>query len=353
MILLAFIALCLCPFLLSNSMPIRFLLSGVFMLAGWPRIFTYLGRPARWFMAWLAWAVLGCFLCDHPLLAINGWHLRCEGAITYVLLTYFAWIYWSRFYDLKPITFVLIGLCLVYPIAGALMPEDFFMRMCLPNVALGSLAALSVILAFNLRWELPILCLPALVQSGSRSALAAVLGGVAIASTGWFISQFKGRLTLIRGLLVVLAMAVASMCYAPLRHKVLSTHFDFSGSRSQWIRQVNVLAYTMPLTGYGLDTGSEYLKPATGPTVDQGKTPDRAHFLPADILLWTGWVGLILVFGVLVEAFVVTVSDPSAINIGCFSSLMGFVIFSCLNPAGVPSLALAILAIFGIKDRKI
>jgi hypothetical protein len=62
----------------------------------------------------LGWFALSSFASPWPMLAIEGFYMRMEGLITWVILFMLGSYYWKVFPDLKGITTTLfIGICAI------------------------------------------------------------------------------------------------------------------------------------------------------------------------------------------------------------------------------------------------
>lgn len=341
---LAFLALLFAPGFGVNSLINRLFACAILLVIAEPRLKPKLEITQKLFLAWLAWAALSCALSPHSEMALQGYYLRSEGLLTWLVLTCFAFAYWSYYEGAKAMTLLLTVSCLVL-FWFMRSPEE--MPFIMPEVALGGFAALAAVYIYgNFGGCVPLLPLIPLLYSGQRSAIAAVVAGIAcryvfipLSARAW------------KTLLVVACLCAAIIPLTPLKAKLAhSNPFTIGqGARSDWIRQAYDLSFDRPLTGFGLDTLSKYLQPASEAYRHKSAIPDRTHNIAFDLILQTGWVGYLLALLVLGAAFGVTWKGRNERNVTCFCVLVAWIVYGLFNPQGVPAHALALIAIYGIR----
>ena len=297
------------------------------------------------FFAFLGWAALCCFMSPWPALAVYGCHLRYEGLLTYALCALFAWEYWRNFETVKAITLPLLILTASYPFFTHWIGLELCGWLIVPPVAIGAMCAVGFGIAYPLsRWvAVPILVCG--LWTGSRAFLVSAVLVVLIVEG----LKFE-RKAAFKWCLAVLAISIAVIPFTPLKAKILNTRVDFEGSRSQWIKQAISLSRSLPLTGYGLDTGTEWLKPAHGRTAEaKDVIADRTHNLFTDVLIWTGWTGLFLFVALLFSTGKAVIDHFDNENLACGLGCLAFVTFGLMNPLGCVALVLFFTCILGVR----
>lgn len=309
-----------------------------------------------WFI-FMAWVGIGIFYSDHPMLAFQGFYpYRCEGYLTFLVMTLLAVIYWKTFESIKPLCYTVGIICLALTVSQYMNITIYnYDRIFLPSVARSSTAAESGPLLMLIHPFLAILSVFPILASGNRSALVALFVGCIFYL--WF--RFKHHLTkeerkFIPPLLPVM-VGIIFLCLLPLAHEKLTKipnllHLG-TGARSSWILQGSNLSHALPITGFGLDTLGEYLKPPQGAGYEDLSRfiCDRTHFIPYDIILMTGWIGYTIVLLAFGYALAITLKWPEAENLACFGVVLTWAVFNCANPSGLLSNSIALTALFGIK----
>lgn len=184
--------------------------------------------------------------------------------------------------------------------------------------------------------------------TGSRSFLVCMI--VSIVITEALKLRRGGVYKAFKVVLAILAVVMASVVpFDALRIKLMNTRVSFEGSRAQWAKQaIEISSYSYPW-GWGLDTGSELLKSPKGRTAEIDVISDRTHNIFCDVLLWSGSIGLLLFLSVLVFTAKRIWLFHSPNNIACGLGALSVIIFSCMNPFGIPALALFFMCILGVR----
>lgn len=281
-----------------------------------------------------------------------------EGLLAWTIMFILADTYWKLESDLKLLNVLLvIGLSILIILhlltfdqraitAGDFRKENWFMWVTSTNIGIATFAGLSLPLLFSYNALLAGLSVIALFIGTTRSAwLAGVCGLVVFL---WL--SFKPTLRSI-ALLVCIALSLALSVHWLTGKKMPSLDSVGAGSRPQFMLQAEDKAYVAPITGYGLDTQSKYLRPASGITKHRGTVTDRAHFLPLDITLQIGWIGYLLCCAILAKAIHVTWYNRTRRNVACLSVIVSFVVATCMNPSGIPAIALLSIGLFGIQEK--
>lgn len=303
-------------------------------------------RPVgKLYLVWLAWTAIGCFLSPWPWLAIQGYHSRQEGLIAYITLTIFALLYWQCFEDFMPLFISLGILGISLPFLSTVMEPTTFNWLCSPPVAQSALFAIGTAILYSMHRSFVILTICGLVNANMRSGLIGAIAGILVYEA----LTFKGRKKALGWLLTLFVGLALVLPFTKLGYKLSKTDFSFAGSRSQWALAALESAYSMPLTGWGLDVGSEILKPATGPTADKGAVADKTHNIIYDLLIFTGWPGLALALFIFVYSAFLTWETKNPINITCMSGLAAFAACGFINPLGLPGICLALVCLFGLR----
>lgn len=297
------------------------------------------------FFAFLCWTALCCFMSPWPALAVYGFHMRYEGLLTYVICLFLAIEYWKNFATVKGITLPLILLSVIYPFIHSYTPE-WAGWLLVPQVAIGAMCAVGFGILYPINRYLTLPIAIAGIWTGSRAFFVCMILTIAITEClnfkqiwrlKWFLAAF--------GLLVALVLP-----FTPLKQKLENTRFDFQGSRSQWIYQAIGISKALPLTGYGLDTGSEWLKPAKGRTAEHKDViADRVHNIYFDVLIWTGWIGAFIAVIMISWTLLTAFTNRTLENVACGLGIASYLAFSVFNPLGAPSLALFFICILGVR----
>lgn len=341
----ALIALVATPGLTENSQPMKLLACVVACLCLSPekafKIF-----PHHWAVfGWLVWAAIGCILSPFPSLAIYGFHLRYEGLITFVLLVYLAFE-WSKNMELGAIGWIGSALSVAYLLLIPLLHDTELSWLMLPKVPMAGLLAVAFGVAYHQnRWlGLPIIACG--MATGSRSFI--LCAGLAVACSECLKTEnlHIKRIVVLASLLIV---SVAILPFTPLAGKLKNTEFSGTGARAQWILQADTLSKSIYPWGLGLDTGSTWLKDPKAVYAEKGAISDKVHNVFYDILVCTGWVGLIIVFLGLGSCIYHAFYYPTIRNEAAAIGILCYMVFGVMNPTGIPATALMLICVFNLK----
>ena len=325
------------------------------------------------FFTWLAWCGIGIFFSEYPLMAFQGFYpYRGEGLLTFLILTCFALSYWKVFDSLRPLGWIMAGICLFLFIAFVVIvyfwegdygdrsyAKNFFDRALLPDVAVASFACQTGAIMAYIHPLLGLIAALPLVDAASRSGLIALF----VSLTTFVILTKKTNLTISSkklGKYCLVGIVVLGLSFL-LVGKIVGMNQKLtsipkiqtmgSGARSQWILQGANLASRLPLTGFGLDTLSNYLQTPTGGQWKEMRRyiSDRTHNIMYDIILQTGWVGFTMLLLTLGYAVAICVHHPDRHNIACLCALIAWGIFAHANPHGMLGNSTALICLFGIR----
>lgn len=319
-----------------------------FLLMVTPR-YDFKLQPLHWLLiGWLVWCGICCWNSAYPVLSWVGYHLRVEGFLTWIVMASLAYFYWRV---TLTETFMQLGCALTLLltlILNNVLSDEQFQLIAFTPVALGSLCAVMAVTLYSIGPWMTVFIIPFIALSNNRSGLIA-----AIASLMVFIALRTGfkRFLRIGGVFALLAGLIV-IC-SPLKTKFahISPSSMGSGARPQWILQAEDLSMALPVTGFGLDTLSKYLKPVA--SLDKyGSTPvaDKTHYLPYDIILMTGWIGYALFLAMAGVAVWIGITYRTERNVLCLSILTGWFVFGLFNPQGCYSTFIAIWAVFGLRE---
>lgn len=354
LLFLAFIAINFFPALSSNSLPAKMTICCVLLLLIDLEGRKRMGTTAKLYMAWLIWAGIGSFLSNWSVMAVDGFYGRYEGFLTYIVVTIFAYLYWQTCETWLPLVLAIGVLGVMLPFLSSMIPPNTFEWLASPPVAQSAMFAVATAILYSIHRSFVIVTISGLVNAGMRSGVIAALAGCLayeLLTRSWSWNKKAAWRTLAASV-AVFAVLTLSMHHSKLWTKLKATSFDFTGSRSQWVVQVDDIARLyMPLTGFGLDTGSEILQPATGKTHHAGAIADRAHNVLSDMLLWTGWPGLACAILIFAYAVALTWTHRTFQNVTCMAGLTAFVVYGFINPLGIPALFLMGVCVFGFEDQ--
>jgi hypothetical protein len=345
MIFLSFLALLACPGLSQNSQVAKLALSTMFLISCREGQRISFETHHKLYFGWLGMAAISSITSYWPSIAIYGFHYRYEGLLTYIVVTCLAVYYW-RNYDTLMVLYLasLIG-CTAWLIAKFYLDDETLGWLLLPPLAISGLSAVMFGATYMIsrKASLPFLLFG--LVAGYRAFLLSAM-------VSFIIGELIRRdlKAYWKQTLVVIVAILAVLPFTPLLNKIKNTNFTLSGSRSQWIQQAWVAANHMPLQGYGLDSGSEILKTPKGKTAEKDVISDRVHNIIFDILLWSGWFGLGMVFMVFWYLCRATYQNLSNVNLACFMGVLCYALFNIVNPSGVPSLAAMLICLFGITN---
>lgn len=326
------------------------------------------------FIAWVVWCSIGVFFSEFPSYAFYGFYpYRGEGIITLLILTCFAFTYWQTFNTIKELGIILLVSALLIMFGHLFIviywrgdfgtvehAKIWFEKFFISGVGIGSLMSTGFpILSSVFPWLFMISIIP-IIDSTCRSALFAFACLTPILA--W--RYYKSLIT-VKGVAITWAFVCLLLFTSPIWFKLfhieqklaqipnISRNLDANyGARPQWILQANSLSRSLPLTGFGLDTLSEYLRDPKGQEWRSYFISDRTHNIAYDIILMTGWLGytiLLLSFG---YALAVAINYPSNQNFLCICSVIGWIIFGLFNPHGTLGNIVALIALFGIRKEE-
>ncbi len=322
------------------------------------------------FFAWLLWAALGTIFSDYQAMSFYGFYpYRGDGLLTYLIITCMAVLYWMNFKTLKPLAGMFIIAFVIaigayfyfvtrwyknFPEQGA--ASMFFGRFFLPEVGIGSFACQASIITAILNPLFAFLGLIVLIEAKSRIGLIAWAITLSLAS----LYRYRKYLTKKRFLGIICLLGTLFLLFECVKGKLpISTKFTYRpdvmklgmGARSQWLLQGSNLSRSMPLTGFGLDTLSEYLhEPRGKELVGYSELySDRTHNIAMDSILQTGWIGFTLILLTLGGAIGITWFYPTRQNVVCLGVLGAFLIYGMANPHGIVGNLTALTCLFGIR----
>jgi hypothetical protein len=371
------ILLCAPGYSQNNQLNRLFLVSCILLIAKHP-IKLKLDLHHYLFFGWIAWMGLGVMNSDYAMMAFQGYYpYRCQGFLTYLMITLIAVSYWKSFESIKPLAWFGVIACLVMTLwyywkvplwedelGTQFVEQNYFASLFLPDVAISAFACLCGILAIQIHPALSVIAFFPILNAGSRSAIAGMLLAwiicvYAIRKELYFKIPIKIKLTNFSkwGLVAIVAICLISLAfeksyYFEQRFENLPKVSQMGhGARPQWLLQASFLSQRLPLTGFGIDTLSEYLEKPTGAPCEglRKYIPDKVHNIAYDIILQTGWIGytlLLLCFG---YAVALALKFPDKQNWVCVCTLISLILFGLLNPHGLICEAVAATALFGIR----
>lgn len=361
---LCFLAMLLAPGYTTNQQLNRMLtVSVLLLLIRHP--YKLIKNAHHWlFFGWLAWCIVGIYFSHHRMMAFQGFYpYRCEGFLTYILVTCLAVSYWKVFTDLKPLCYTCIaGSIVVITIFLFLRPDiDLVYRFrfenyVLPSVALGSFACLAGIVLLYINPLLSLFAVPVILISQNRTAMysfAIVWVIYCLYQSGGIPLQHLGKLK--KPVILVVLGVLILIPFLPYHlTKIPSFERMGTGARSHWLLESSNLAHKLPLTGFGLDTLSNYLTSPKGEGYEllERYICDKTHNVAYDIILETGWMGytmLLLAFG---YAVAICIYYPNKLNIVCLSVVLCWILFGFANPHGLLCNSIALTAFFGIQKEE-
>lgn len=321
------------------------------------------------FLAWLAWAAIGAAYSEYPWLAFYGFYpLRGDGLVTWVIITAIGLLYWNVYRTLKPLAWTCLLMLLTLVVAHffivkrstpdmVMQSQNYFDSVFVPPVTVGSFACQASVIMAILCPALAVFGIFPILDAASRIGLAALAFGGGSALLYGYRKHITAKVIVRALACVVLALATSSWWVGPLHLeqkmvKIPALPSGQLGARPQWILQASALASRLPLTGFGLDTLSEYLEPAKGPgfTDLERFTNDKVHCWAFDTILMTGWIGYTLLLLAGGWALAIAIKFPVEQNVYCACALGAFLIFGCANPHGLIGNIIAVMALFGIRE---
>jgi O-antigen ligase len=330
------------------------------LLCAHPTIARRLAEPGILLITWFIWAIFCSYQSEYFQLALFGYHKRFEGIITWILALSFGWLFW-RTSSLKSLFLyckIILGICF----AVMVFKPEIYKSLIYGHITIAAFASIisCMLISRNIAWIG--LAIPFVYLTQVRSMLLAIgLASLAYLAlnrhkikdlfgnnwTPWVVTVIILPLTLIAAYPKLSSMNLRSLG---------------TGARSQFAWQ-SIEAITLkPFTGYGIDTQSKILKPAIvgseeyhehdrgdGVMIKRIFDVDRAHNFFLDILLQTGFIGLILWLFILTRIVYRTFSYPSEINTACMYGACGAISYGLTNPCGIPCLFMLCLCVLGIE----
>jgi hypothetical protein len=363
---LAFLALLFMPSLGSNALLSKLFYTSAILCVLYRNAYKVKTSSVQWlFGVLLAWMFLSSSICDNNMIASTGYWNRMEGFITWFILAVLAWAYWtvaegnnefelfklpwnltgfSQLFLLVLLSFITIIILdiFVWPIQS----YGFSLNI-MPNNALAGFASIAFILLYAYH---PVASLPAIMLVLSTSNRTAIL----VLFTGlicyYALTAYKKLLkTLAISCLIAFTIIPFTGVYNRIAH--LSGNNFGIGARSQWVLQGSELTKSVPVTGYGLDTLSRYLKPVKGAYQHKGAIVDRTHFLPIDMILQLGWIGYYIVLAILGCAVHIVLQNRTKQNVICLSLIVSWIVFNCFNPCGIYGHLMMLIGLMGIRSQ--
>jgi hypothetical protein len=303
--------------------------------------------PQILFLVWMAWAALGCFTSDWPLISIEGLWMRCEGLLTWVILLSLGYFYWTVFETIYPLALILFGFCMVTMPIMAIMFHPKFQTYILTDMAMSSIMSMTIALFFACNPVLVVIPMIMMYHLGNRTAFFAPIIGC-ISLCAMCPSTFVKRW---RVFALALGIIIVGILLSPARERLMKVNlFELGGGcRGQWIVRAGELSKALPLTGFGLDTQSRYLGKANAVTMEPDAVSDRVHNIILDILLQTGWTGLTIWLLCLGACVGYTVIYGGIQNRICLALIVTWFTFGLINPQGIFAHAILCIAIMGIR----
>lgn len=317
------------------------------------------------FIAFVAWCAIGVCFSDYPMMAFHGLlPYRGEGILTLFVVTALAFSYWKAFDRINYLAvfcfIACVGIMITYFVmvpweqaswTGNSVYKARFDLMFVPDVALASFACLSGALLLGINPWLAVAAFPVILISQNRTAMYSLL----IVSIGYFILKSKKKVCLVSFMLsgIALILMIAPLLPGKLV-KLPSTQQIGHGARSQWLLQGADLAASLPLTGFGLDTLSQYLDAPTGEENEGLKKfiCDKTHNIGMDLILQTGWIGFTLILLSFGWAVAICVNHPNNHNITCLLACCAWIVFGMANPHGLLTNSIALTSLFGIRKME-
>lgn len=307
---------------------LRLAVAAVFLAIGWriPRM-----SVIRWlWVIFMAWAFVCSFTCEYPALSILGHPLRSEGALWLIIATFISLTFPKKWIFTTCFAISLSMFLLLFLQNQKLLA--YCPHLQIPRFA-GGIASILAVILFAKDWRLLALAIPLIDLSESRTAwIASLLGCLSF----WAFNRkwFPWTWTVI-GIICLYMIFTTTINH-------VSTHYG-TGVRANLIIQGSKLAAKCPLTGFGMDTLSKYLKK---PACSKEKTiDDRTHYLPLDVILQTGWIGYAMMLTIL--GTLLYKARTNAIKLGVVTS---WCIFNMINPSGFASHELALIILLSNED---
>lgn len=325
------------PFIVSDLTTSRLVLAGFSILIFCREDFK-VNPPGKWLLAWLGWSIICCLVSPYPQISIEGFHLRNEGLATIIIC--FALAIFTKNFQyviaLEVLGMIGLGILFMFEVCG---------HPLWPHIAEGALSSVIGASAFCCEPLIFPVCFIYCLLVGSRAGMIGLMVGVIVLEM--FVRKWK-RLAIFLSIISVI-IALTPMGTRFLKYQLTTA---CAGARSGWIVQASERLYERPIVGWGLDVQSRLLKPAAGQAWRHGGAmPDRVHFLPVEIAIQTGFVGLILCCLALGSAIFHCLANKSFENRLCLSVICAWIAFSLFNPSGIPATAFCLLAFFTIKPK--
>jgi hypothetical protein len=308
--------------------------------------------PSCLFVIWLTMTAVAGFWQPHWYWHLWGNYLRYEGTVTWVLLTLMALAYWRL---ANRTTWLEVAVALILAIQTALIL--WFGRDIAKwyvgetPIAVAAFAAMGAVLLYASHPALALLAAVPLWWGNTRASVAAIAAGLLVfhAVVHWRKPSRK---------VVLMALVILTCLTIPVATKLMSTNIRWTGPRTQWVLQGAAIASGLPLAGHGFDTQLDYLKNPKGSLSesvarkDAVFKADRCHNIIFDIILQSGWLGYVLLLFTAGAAIYCTVKSPTGQNAALLAVMAAYAVFNMLNPSGIPSAGLALIALFGLREQR-
>lgn len=362
LIILAFIALLCAPGYTNNQQLNRLICVSILVLLirheykFKPQVHHYL------FFAWLGWAAIGTCFSRYPMMAFYGFYpYRCDGIITYLVIVCLALCYWKTFTCIRPLC--LIALLCFFTIIGVYLyqapwlnyiAKGRFDGLLLPDVALASFACVAGIVLIHIHAGLSVIAIPVMLMTQNRTSFYAFL---MVVTVYLFMKYCRHLLDYKRMMTIASCLFFVWFALYPFIPDKMTQipALNCTGARCYWLLEASNLASALPVTGFGLDSLSNYLTHPEGPGYEAllAFIPDKTHNIAYDAILETGWIGytlLLLAFG---YALAICIKHPERQNVVCIMVVIGWILYGFANPHGLLCNAVALTAFMGIRKEEI
>jgi len=347
-----------------------FMLPGCLMMAATLMLFVvgtdsvYKNVHHRLFIVWLGWAFVCGLLSQHVEMAIYGYAWRMEGWLTWLILARLAWMYWEQMRDLRFITFMAVlglGIVAAASLDWVAKWHNWFRDFSEPRIALGGFIGMAGVLLWIRNRFLVLLTIPFLFMADSRSCVLGMIAGILVWEISEAIRKKKTDTGEALSWLIVICGVIVLLCPLAFKFTRIDPATLGTGARAQWALQAQWLIKQHPIKGYGLDTLATVLWPPSGrghELAHQGgklvdAICDKTHNIILDILLMTGWPGLILCLLTFGSALGTAWLFPTASNRACISGMIAWIVMGLVNPQGIPAHFLMLVCLIGINEQKI
>lgn len=343
------------------------------LLCGGLRDLPKLELPQFLFLAWMAWAFVGCCVSGNHLVALIGNVNRMEGWVFWFLCAFAARLFAQEQER---------AMMLPYLILLSLWPWailHFKGILILPGVVDGGYGVMAGAILASIHPVASLIGLVpiVLVTEGMRSAAVAFVGAMAT------YAAFSWRL---RPAALAILFALGLFAFTKVGAKMKTIHGDSigSGTRTQLMLQVSRIAagdgyykqpegvrrividgkptwqererliptpWWRPFIGVGMDMGKFYLEQGAGKTQPANRIPLEPHSVLFDILLKTGWVGLTLALLCFGSCLGAVWNFRSTQNIMFLSMIVGWAVMGMFNPQGWFTHLMMVTAVFNVRTK--